>query len=424
MNKKIVFVCHYFPPETNVGIRRILFWANYLSDKGFPVLVITTKKANSSSMFEVLSDKVEVVEYGFFGASKVTKILKSRGDEDTVNRNVRENKLIKLLTFIKRNVINRYIGQIVDSRLINVFGFIISLFFGRHKDVLDKNSLIKGVLISTSPPWPMHVLGAFLSKKYEMDFYADYRDPFSNNHIFSNNLHKIEEQIERIILRNAKGVFSVSNAWVDYYKEYHSNVLLLRNGYNELMFSSDAKYDNKISSTIDLNYFGSIEHKERIPKILIEYVNRTKLDINLNFYGSCNLLAKYLNDHDLTKNVKIMGTLPYGAAIEKMKSSDINVVCESMNGKTSSHRGLIPTKIYEYMAAKRPILALVSSDSEIYPMIRESGLLINEPIIIFEDIEQYILKYKTIELTPNVDYIKDLSRQVVAEKLIELINEH
>lgn len=417
---RVIFVCHYFPPQTNVGIRRVLFWANFLTESGYKVTVLTTKKTNSSKMYDVLDDNVEVIEFDFWNASLVNKSLMTK--EEKVRSGTKVPFFKSHLTKFKRRFINPYVGQLADHRLIPVIGFLLSMKLGRYSKILNMGNYSRNTIISTVPPWPMHLLGAEMAKKFNANFFADYRDPFSNNHIFSSNLSKIEEIIERRILSRADAVFTVSESWVSYYKHFNPSVHLLRNGYDETMFSEESEPPENSRNKLILNYFGSIEHEERLPKLLIDYVNKCEISLELNFYGSCNLLEEYILNRGLTRNIKIRGTLSYIDTIKTMKNSDVNVVSESLHGSTPSHRGLIPTKIYEYMAAGRPILAIVSHQSDMIPLLKKSGLLINEAVHTESDIDNALRSVSSKKYIASGEYIKSLSRQATTKKLVSLID--
>lgn len=422
----IVLVCHYFPPQDNVGVRRVLFWANYFVRLGLRVVVVTTKKNASSKMYLELDSRVDVIEVSILGGARHVPKTYQNAKSDRLEKAARfsgvSKKVFQISRSFKQRFINNTFGQLLDPRIIQVVGFI---FYIRCTKLKKVSSVLPqgGVVLSTAPPWPMHLAGACLAHFLHAKFVVDYRDPFSNHHMFSSRFRFIEEWLDSRICRNAEMVFSVSPSWVKYYTKYNSNTKLIRNGYDEAMIrlSNGSHFDIKKSSRIELNYFGSVEHESRFPHSIFKFLESCNLDIRLNFYGVCPLVENYLESKPmLSKIVFVHGKLDYKAAIEKMTSSEINFVCEMVVGENPSTLGLIPTKIYEYIACRRPIIALVNPRSDMVKILRKSGLLINSSLCV-EQLENELVAFRGSgdELAINIDYIKSLSRQNSANEALE-----
>ncbi|MBY7919505.1 hypothetical protein KW474_15865 [Vibrio fluvialis] len=419
----LVFVCYYFPPETNVGVRRVLFWANYFDSLGYNVVIVTTKKVGSNYISDVLSKTVTVIEYTAFSAN----ILSIKDAVDFKNTDVKSksSNINSLLKMFKRKYINPVLGQLFDFRIINILFFIININLGRYNKILSPIIDNNSVIISTAPPWPVHILGKYISKKFECRHFVDYRDPFSNNHMFSSLFSNFEVLIDKFICKSASAIFTVSPSWVSYYKSFQENVFLLRNGFDVDMFDFLMKpqYVGDNKNTLVLNYFGSIEHPARIPYKLLDFLRHTSLNISVDFYGSCSLIQEILNSEpELLGKIELKGVLSYSETIETMKSSCINLVCESTGNSTLSHNGLIPTKVYEYIASLRPIVALVNKDSDMIDVLKKSRLLVNEEV---DDTNLEALFYQIInngvKVNPDIDYIKTLSRQNVSDSLLGIV---
>lgn len=432
---KIIFLCHYFPPQDNVGVRRVTFWANYFANAGHEIKIITTKKKDSSRLYEVIDKRIDVYEYNLFSIKKVSKEQVSRLNSES-NNLVKKRKLVLKDVFfrgllkLKRRFVNPLLGQMVDHRLLPVLTLLMLSKLGIIKRQL---SFLEGegkkIIISTVPPWPSHILGIHLSKKYRVSFLADYRDPFSNNHVFSSRLNFIEEKIDSYIGSNAHSLSTVSPTWQEYYSKFNKNVILLRNGFDENLFkmSFDGQRDLgkylTSQNTIYLSYFGTIENYARMPLSLLRFLESTDKNIKVRFYGSCSLIEEYIETHPLVKDkVEICGKVNYLTAIQEMQKSMINLVAEAEDRDAVSNRGLIPTKVYEYLAAMRPIIAVVNEKSDMVEILIKSGLLIHE-ISGEIDYESILDRNNLAKLTlkPDRAYITSLSRQKVADEFLNYL---
>lgn len=68
--------------------------------------------------------------------------------------------------------------------------------------------------------------------------------------------------------------------------------------------------------------------------------------------------------------VTLSGQIPYARALKEMVRSDILMLLDSP-GRTIG----VPAKLYEYLGAGRPVLALGESESDLAWVLRESGIL-------------------------------------------------
>lgn len=417
--KTVYIVCHYFPPDNSVGIRRALYWSKRLLKLGYRVVIITTSKRNSEKLLESeLPLGIEVHEYDIFKLSKV--ILKKQTDYSQRNDSTSyfsDSGAVRLLRKFKQLIFNRYFGQLADNRLIYVIPFILrlALFKNSKEFKVFKDGGNDALIISTAPPWPSHLLSVAIKKAFGFKLIIDYRDPFSSNHVFSQNLRFFERNIDRYICSNADVVTTVSPSWAEYYQSFHHNVQVIRNGYDEeAMVDDDFPWEseisvNKVNDKVILGYFGSVEVKSRIPYNLISFVVKNEKHFELNFYGRCPLVKDFVSsNYPSTTSIKLHGMVPYSESLRQMRLSSINVVAESC-GSSLSERGLIPTKVYEYIKANRPILSFMSEDSDSIAIIRESGLLMancSEDV----DLEEIFFNIDSHTFSPNKSFVESLSR--------------
>jgi hypothetical protein len=423
----LVFVCHYFPPDTSVGIRRVLYWSNYFAEAGYKVTVITTPKANSELAYLDVHSSIRIYEFGYFGLRLVKNKPIVRVDSDACHS--AERGYLEWARKIKQKVFNRFIGQLADNRLIYVLPFALHLWCfsssAKYKFLREIDSGFgQPVIISTAPPWPVHLVANLLSKKFKLPHIVDYRDPFFGNHVFSQNLTCFERYIDYYLCNHAYAVTTVSESWVAHYRTLSKNVFLIRNGFDHTKMENykgkSVGYERSNSNLISLGYFGSIEVDCRIPKRLIEYVVSNSDIFEMHFYGRCDLAQEYAKSLDCScENMIFHGTLEYSKALLAMSQMDVNVVCES-GGEGASHRGLIPTKIYEYVRVYRPVLAIMNSTHDTIDILDNSGLLLKcVPPDCFDF--EFLKDVPKMDPSPNYVYIDSLSRDSGAQILEALI---
>jgi len=63
----------------------------------------------------------------------------------------------------------------------------------------------------------------------------------------------------------------------------------------------------------------------------------------------------------IEKNVEYLGYLPHASSIDLIKQSDALLL---INPRSANNRRIVPGKIYEYLAAQKPIISISDSQSE------------------------------------------------------------
>ena len=123
--QKVILVCHYFPPHNNCGVRRVLYWANSLANKGHDVTVITTRKTKEQFRPEGVDPKVKIVDYSY---GRLRALENGEIDSFVFSEESYRVWWQKFAVKIKRNLINPFLGQIADPNLLSVILTIISFW--------------------------------------------------------------------------------------------------------------------------------------------------------------------------------------------------------------------------------------------------------------------------------------------------------
>ena len=168
---------------------------------------------------------------------------------------------------------------------------------------------------------------------------------------------------------------------------------------------------------------------DRIPEVffkaILELNQASTKKIVVEFYGESSLLRKVLNDFNpnLIPYVKFKPQLSYIDSIKAMLTADALFFIETSDNSSCSSRGVLTTKLFEYLAAKKPIIAEIKQESLAAKYIELSGL----GIVISTELEDMLrgltsLLDETILLKVNDEFIKSLSRKLKARQLESLLN--
>ena len=420
---KIILICHYFPPHNNCGVRRVLYWANSLANKGHDVTVLTTRKAKEKFRPEGVDQKVKIVDF-YYGRLRSLE----DGEISSFGFSAQSDMVWwqKFFVKIKRKLINPTFGQIADPNLLSVvvtmLSFWLKVKLGSKHIKIDFSDT---TIISTAPPWSMHLLGAALSNLFSRPLFIDYRDQFSKNHMFGSYFSGLEYKIDRFLCSRGQKVITISPSMNTYYSSLSTDTTMIMNGYDPELFWPNTSYIIR-STPFSIRYFGSIHHSTRLPGILLEALKETKANVTLDFYGDVPLIADYLLENpELNKNVTVNPGVPLAQVRELMADSDFNLMCETMSGASLSHSGVMTTKLFEYLAVERPVLALISSNSDMVSALSVSGLLIGP----FQSVSEVLtwlssLDEKILEFVPDRSHIQKFSRDSSVGLLINLLEKN
>jgi glycosyltransferase involved in cell wall biosynthesis len=422
---KIVFLVHYFPPLNSTGARRVLSLCKYLSRVGYKIDVISTKKTNKDG---ILSEEIPTYCNLIELPDKTIVSAKSNTQRKVYGKNKR-SKLGEILIKLKRYLMN-YFGQLIDHRLLYSLNFINPFL---SKEVV--NSLKNcDIIISSCPPWPVHLAGMIASIRFKKKWIADYRDQFSGNHIFPGNkfTRYIENKIEKKMLSYASALTVISVPMQIYYEKFHPQVNCIENGYDHEDFENNTNLNCDSNSSIHkkyIRYFGSIS-KYRVPKTFFNALESLseeyRSQIIIEFYGETAAAEEEINKNfpNLKNQIFFNGLIPYHQAIKLMLKSDALLIQEAsaISNASLSAQGTMTTKLYEYLGAKKPIIAEIDEETILAKTILNSGLSItcckNTKQMMF-DLISWIDETKVIE--PNLIFINGFTRENLSNKYNILI---
>ena len=368
--KKILIITYYWPPSGGAGVQRWLKFAKYLPEFGYEVHVLTVdaEKANYPQEDKSLLDEVPknihvhttatsdpYAIYRLFGRKAPSSGFANESVEGV------SGYVKKLARFIRGNVF------IPDPRK------------GWNKFVLKKaNELIDTLgidtVITTSPPHSTQLIGLELKRKRAVKWIADMRDPWTKIYYVSELLQtnwakNRNAKLERQVLENADRVITVSQQLADEFcalapRLKKENIEVIPNGFDE----DDFKINVPLSKDFTIGYMGTITDQYDI-SALLKAVQSIKERIAFRFIGDVPPnIQKQLRE--ASDNCEFTGYLNHDKAIVKAASSSVLLL---VIPKVEDNKGILTGKLFEYLALKRPILAIGPIDGDAAAILNETG---------------------------------------------------
>jgi len=218
-------------------------------------------------------------------------------------------------------------------------------------------------LLSTSPAVSAHVVAARLAQHWGVPWTADLRDLWSDNpyNSYLSARHVLDERLERRTLARAQRLITVSEELADSLRSRHAQpVSVITNGFDPESLRPDAYETNRPFTIV---HTGGLYSGKRDPggllraiKELVEHGEVGLDDIRLDFYGPREgWLDRRIAELGLQDLVHQNGPVTAKQALEIQRRSHVLLL---LTWDDPADRGTCPVKLFEYMAARRPVLSL------------------------------------------------------------------
>jgi glycosyltransferase involved in cell wall biosynthesis len=232
-------------------------------------------------------------------------------------------------------------------------------------------------IITTSPPLSMNLIGATVKKLTGVPWIADQRDSLVLNadRRFERKTvqakEKALERVVRLVANNADGIVAVSEAIADELRGFDPSgpVRVIPNGCD---FDDFAGLEYTPGDRFRITHTGSF-FGQRNPRAFLSALASSGLDdVVARFVGDFRSVDReWVEELDLGDRLELLDYLPHRRALELQRDSEANLL---LLPEAAGRGKVVPSgKIFEYLAAERPILAAVPTDGAAAKLVRETG---------------------------------------------------
>jgi glycosyltransferase involved in cell wall biosynthesis len=231
------------------------------------------------------------------------------------------------------------------------------------------------VLVTTSPPASVNLIGAAVAQATGVPWVADLRDSVAANpdrrtdRLAVRLKEKGQASVAKLVARRADAVVTVSDA------------------ISEEMRGLGAERVETIPNGCDFDDFDGLEYRpgerfrithtggffgHRDPRPFLAALAAANGDAVARFVGGLRAADReYAESLGLGDRLEVLPHVPRRAALELQRDSDVLLLLlPEAGGRGAS----VPSgKIYEYLAAERPILAAVPTEGVAADLVRRAG---------------------------------------------------
>lgn len=420
--KKVLIITYYWPPSGGSGVQRWLKFSKYLPENGWKPYIFTPDSPSfdvkDEDLLTDINEEIELWKTPIWEPYSLKDKL--FGKSESSNAGVIQNKYStknKIMNWVRGNLF------IPDPKVFWVKPSI---------KLLNKKIKEEGIthVVSTGPPHSMHLIALGLKKQNpDLKWVADFRDPWTeldllNDFHLTKKSRRIYRKLEQEVLSISDVCLTVSETWVESFKVLGSrNVKLITNGFDEDDFAVKEKENDKFI----IGHFGLLNHlrnPKNLWKILHDLCDQNpdfneKLEIRLSGNIDTEVLQNITQYFHLKNKVKVLGYLSHKEVLREYNESSVLLL---LLFNSESGIGNYPGKIFEYFAAKRPILGFGPKESDTQKLMEKtkSGIYhdytdvnLKESIIsLFENKEEFI----------NSDKFNNFTRKKLTQQLSDLLD--
>lgn len=437
--KRVLIITYYWPPSGGSGVQRWVKFAKYLPKEGWQPVIYTPENPELTTIDKTLAAEIppeaEVVKthifepYGIYrklmgkGSSTDLKALTSAGSDGNEVNPVNGGKKSwkqKLSLYIRGNFF------IPDPRIMWVRPSVKFL-----KSYLKKHPV--DAIVSTGPPQSMHLIGLELSKATGLPWLADFRDPWTKIFYFKHLelTHRSEakhQALEKKVVDGATRVIAVSPMVKKDFEAITSTpVELITNGFDEEDFNDPFEADEYFNIT-HTGLFASDGDPEILWKVLAAKCQEDKEFrklLRIRLVGKTDQeIVNSIETAGLGPNLVNLGYQSHEVAVREQRNASVLILPLR---KEPEYEAVLPGKLFEYLASRRPILGIGQTDGAMAQVVRNTGSGIvydwNEEQKIRRWVDFSWEEFKNHELLDNATDISMYSRRRLTKRLVSLLEE-
>jgi len=356
---KLLLVTLYFPPAGGGGVQRPLKFASHLPAHGIEVHVLAP---DDPKWIHTDSDLPLPTQAWVHRARYVGPRGRRVADELHGRTGVG-------LAVVRASTVGRRLLLPDENVTWNATAIPKAISIARAEGI--------DAVLTTSPPVSVHLIGAAVKKATGAKWIADLRDTIVRHpHRSTEGVGALVKErsragVAQLVARQADVVVAAAESIADDVRqlEPRGRVVTITNGSD---FDDFAGLEYVRADRFRLTHAGSFFGR-RDPKPFLRALAESGLeDVTVRFVGDFRPADKeFMESLGLGDRVELVPYVPRRESLRLQRDSDaLLLLIPEADGRG---RGILSGKVFEYLAAERPVLAVVPKDGAAAQLVRETG---------------------------------------------------
>jgi Glycosyl transferase 4-like domain len=358
---RALFVSYTFPPVGGAGVQRLTKWLKYLPRHGWQASVLTTENASvpltDASLGHDVPAEVRVVRARTLEPSYQAKAALASSPRRTVSAGLRR---------AARTVVNLALQP--DPQVLWAPAAL-----GAGRQLLSE--VPHDVVVATAPPFSALLVGARLARAAGLPLALDYRDEWDISSRYWENRPRdavsrwVQAKMQMHALRRAQLVVATTQRSTMRLAEKcraagsGARTLCIYNGYDPEDFA-ETQSSSAPRGGYRLVYLGTLwaltdatPLVEGVARLATQNPDQAK-DLEIVFAGRRTAEQSSVLERldGLPCRVRVLDYVDHVAAVRMMREA--GGLCLLLSNVPAADR-VVPAKLFEYMAARRPILGVI-----------------------------------------------------------------
>ncbi|MDC0570673.1 glycosyl transferase family 1 [Flavobacteriaceae bacterium] len=423
--KKVLIITYYWPPAGGPGVQRWLKFVKYLPEFNIQPTVYCPENPSyptlDSSLLQEVDSKITVLKHPIKEPLRFLKLLfKSKTNKLSkggIPDSKKQGLFERFLLYIRGNFF------VPDARVFWVKPSVkyLSSYISKHQ--ID-------TIITTGPPHSVHLIGMQLKAKYQLQWLADFRDPWTDISYHKNlNLTKNTQQnhlkLEHQVLNTSDQIIVTSSQTKQLLSKITQQpISVITNGFDDENVPS-ITLDSKFS----LTHIGSLLNQRNpillwnVLSELVQEIPKFKANFQLVLVGNVSAdVRTSIDSRGLTSFLKTVGSVTHNEAVMYQRKTQVLLLLEA---NTTEASYIIPGKLFEYINSNRPIVALGPKHSDIPSILKDTHtgryFDYDNKTALKTHILELFEGYKTNSLSVSSKDIERFSRKNCTKQLAEVL---
>ncbi|HEY3398206.1 MAG TPA: glycosyltransferase [Armatimonadota bacterium] len=369
---RILLVSFHFPPYNIIGAVTVGKTAKYLTQLGHEVRVLTADRQPYPQTLpvEIPPERITYTPWRNLGASSLARRVFGPSDgHDTLARRLKAALRHGLRAIYRAS----YRGLLFPDHRVGWYPYAV-----RAGDKLIREWRPDLIYCSAGPVTPVYVART-LARRHHLPWVAEFRDAWLENPAYRRTFpwwrRPIDRFAERNLLSEATGLTTTSEVvTADFERKYRRPTLTVYGGYDPEDFPTQPAYPNGYDH-LRIVYTGAIYEAGQDPSPVLEAFRLLGAEaegLRLACYGyNLQSMPPLVQRHGVGHLVELHEAVPYRESVRLQHEADLLLL---LLWTDPNYRGVYPGKVFEYLGARRPILAVGPCRNQVGELLVKRGV--------------------------------------------------